>query len=182
MDSITTAAQRIKAPGFAALAWLVALAAWISMDVANATWGWTRPAEAAYVLVTLAVPTAAVLLVVAQVHLARTLGGLGWVSGVGTGVTALGGAVGLVAWAVPVWATLIAIGMLLFGVPMLVHGRVPRVPGLGITLAFVPTALVGLAGFAETWISVPLAVSTLVLALGLRALGQWVATYDDVRS
>lgn len=181
MRPITTTSQAAKAADFAVLGWLVVLAARLAMDGANATWGWTQPAQGAYALLTLALPVAGALLVATQVRMVRTVGGLGWVAGAGMGMTAAGAAVGFVAWAVPVWSSLISVGMLLFGVAMLGSGRVPRAPGLALTLAFVPTALASLAGFAEAWTTVPLTVSVLVLALGLRNLGRWTSTAEVIQ-
>jgi len=181
MHSITTTSPVARTAGFAVLAWLVVLAARIAMDGANATWGWTQPAQGAYVLLTLALPVAGALLVVTQVRTARTVEGLGWVGGAGIGITALGAAAGFVAWADPVWASLLAVGMLLFGIAMLGDGRVPRAPALALTPAFFPTAAASLAGFPDTWMSVPLGLSVLVLALGLRSLAGRTSTVAAVQ-
>ncbi len=166
----------------------------VGMAVADAAWGWEGAASALYGVGSILLVVSAGLVVATQVGLSRLHGGLGRMAMIGVGVSALGALLSFVSWAVVVWATVLGVGTLLFGVPLLRRGRVPRVPALVLTYAAPAVAVAAwagavLSGGEESSVIIAVAESVagaaiLVLAWGLTGVGRWMglAAADPVPS
>ncbi|MEO6121915.1 MAG: hypothetical protein ABIW46_03720, partial [Acidimicrobiales bacterium] len=85
----------------------------------NATWGWDGPAMLLFSLSQIALVVSGALLVITEVHIARQCGRLGIVATMGVAVSVIGVLLSFVAWAVVLWTTVLGVGTLLFGVPLL---------------------------------------------------------------
>lgn len=142
---------------------------------------------AAFMLGTLTLIAAGVLMVIAMSGVNRRHGSLGLVGMAGLGITGLGVAALLViAWAFPVWMTLIGLGTLLFALQV---GRRDIAPRLWTTIWGA-----GMAAGAGVWwvlrllrvgtpdqfgdypvaVAVGLPIGVLIMALGLAGVGMWL--------
>ncbi|MGH9149602.1 MAG: hypothetical protein ACRD0F_04610, partial [Acidimicrobiales bacterium] len=88
-----------------------------------------------YGLASIALVVSGALMVVTQVRIARLAGRLGGLAAIGIGVSAVGALLSFVAWAVAVWTAVLGAGTLLFGVPLLRRGLLPRPWGEAVTFA-----------------------------------------------
>lgn len=169
----------------AAVGLTLVVAAFLGADLADAAWGWGGAASALYAVGSLLLVLSASLLVVTQVGLIRSHGGLGRVAVAGVVVSALGALLSFVSWAIVLWASVLGVGTLLFGIPLLRHGRVPRVPALLLTYAAPAVAVAAwagaiLSGGDDSGVFVGVAdalagAGILVLAWGLVGTGRWTA-------
>lgn len=129
---------------------------------------------------------AGVSMVVAMVGLYRRHGSLGILGIGGLGITALGAAALLVAWAFPLWMTLIGLGVLMFAVALLRLDVAPRVWTLvwggGMTLGAITWYVLRWmeVGQPDQWGDYPLAtaialpVGVIIMAVGLAGVGRWL--------
>ncbi len=158
----------------------------VATAAADGFWGWDEgPTSAFYGLGSLMLMLSAALVVVTQLRLSRLHGGLGRLATVGIAVSALGALLSFVAWAVVVWATVLGVGTLLFGIPLLRHGRVPRIPGLVLTYSAPAVAAAAWAGAVLSGGDnssvvgitgeVLAGLALLVWAWGLAGTGRWMA-------
>ncbi|MCA1691379.1 MAG: hypothetical protein LC733_03930 [Actinobacteria bacterium] len=165
------------------------MAGFIAADAADATWGWDGVASLVYGVASIALVASGALLVVTQVRIGRLVGGLSAVSTIGIGVSALGALLSFVAWATVVWTTVLGAGTLLFGVPLLRRGLLPRPWGRAVTFAIPAASVVAWAGavlfdagaeggsaLAGALYDGLVAAAVLVLAAGLAGLGRWMRT------
>ena len=172
-----------------AIGWGVAVAGFIAADAADAAWGWDGVASMVYGVASMVLVASGALLVVTQVRIGRLGGRLGAVATIGIGVSALGALLSFVAWAIVLWTTVLGVGTLLFGVPLLRRGLLPRPWGQAVTFALPAASVVAWAGAvlfdagAEDASPVVAAVNNglvaaavLVLAAGLAGLGRWMRT------
>lgn len=172
-----------------AVGWAVAVAGFIAADAADAAWGWDGVASLVYGVASMVLVASGALLVVTQVRIGKLSGRLGAVATTGIGVSALGALLSFVSWAIVVWTTVLGVGTLLFGVPLLRRGLLPRPWGQAVTFALPAASVVAWAGAvlfdagAEDASPVVQAVydglvaaAVLVLAAGLAGLGRWMRT------
>lgn len=177
---------------YSAVGWTIAVASFIGAAAANAAWGWDHVANTLYSLAAIALVASGALLVITQVRMSRLVGGLGAMATIGICVTAVGSLLSFVAWAVVVWTTVLGAGTLLFGVPLLRRGTVPRRWGLALTFALPAASVLAWVGAvlldagAEdvspvvTVLTIGLtAAAVLVLAAGLAGLGRWMRTGEQ---
>jgi hypothetical protein len=164
----------------AAVGLVLAVAVFLGSDLAESAWGWEGTSSALYGVGSLLLVVSAGLVVATQVRLHRLHGELGRMATVGIAVSALGALLSFVSWAVVVWATVLGLGTLLFGIPLLGAGRVPRVPALLLTYAAPAVAVAAWAGVLLTngdgsAVADGLAgAAVLVLAWGLAGAGRWM--------
>lgn len=174
---------------WSAIGWGVAVVGFIAADAADAAWGWEGVASLVFGVASLVLVASGALLVVTQVRIGKLSGRLGALATIGIGISALGALLSFVAWAVVVWTTVLGVGTLLFGVPLLRRGLLPRPWGQAFTFALPAASVAAWAGAvlfdsgAEDASPVLSAVSdglvaaaVLVLAAGLAGLGRWMRT------
>ncbi|MGH9156030.1 MAG: hypothetical protein ACRD1K_09415 [Acidimicrobiales bacterium] len=172
-----------------AIGWGVAVAGFIAADAADAAWGWDGVASLIFGVASMVLVASGALLVLTQVRIGKLSGRPGAVATIGTGVSALGALLSFVAWAIVVWTTVLGVGTLLFGVPLLRRGLLPRPWGQAVTFALPAASVMAWAGAvvfdagAEDASPVVSAVSdglvaaaVVVLAVGLAGLGRWMRT------
>ena len=146
---------------------------------------------AAFILGALSLFAAGVLMIIAMSGVHQRHGSLGLVGMAGLGITGLGAAaLLLIAWAFPVWMTLIGLGTLLFALPV---GRRDIAPRLWTTIWGAGMA----AGAAAWWVlrllevgtpdqfgdypvavAVGLPIGVLIMALGLTGVGMWLRSEE----
>ena len=172
-----------------AIGWGVAVACFIAADAADAAWGWEGVASLVFGVASMVLVASSALLVVTQIRIGRLAGRLGAVATIGIGVSAVGALLSFVAWAIVLWTTVLGVGTLLFGLPLLRRGLLPRPWGQAVTFALPAASVVAWAGAvlfdagAEDASPVVAAVNdglvaaaVLVLAAGLAGLGRWMRT------
>lgn len=168
-----------------AIGWGVVVAGFIAAAAANAAWGWEGVASMFYGVASMVLVASGALLVLTQIRIGKLSGRLGAVATIGIGVSALGALLSFVAWAIMVWTTVLGVGTLLFGVPLLRRGLLPRPWGQAFTFALPAASVVAWAGAvffdagaegASTLDDVLVAAAVLVLAAGLAGLGRWMRT------
>lgn len=193
------AVDRTPNPGFAstatasAIGWGIAVAGFSLSAAADAAWGWEGAASMVYGLAAIVLVVSGGLLVVTELGLRRLHGGLGPVAVLGIAVTAAGALLSFVAWAYFLWIAVLGVGTLLFGLPLLRRGVVPRRPALALTFALPAAALVLWAGavlfdaagddaspLAEGLVTGLVGVGLLVLAAGLVGIGRWMQAGGQV--
>ena len=146
---------------------------------------------AAFMLGALTFFAAGVLMVIAMSGVHRRHGSLGLVGMAGLGITGLGvAALLVVAWAFPVWMTLIGLGTLLFALQV---GRRDIAPRLSTTIWGA-----GMAAGAGAWwvlrllrvgtpdqfgdypmaVAVGLPIGVLIMAIGLAGVGMWLRSEE----
>ncbi len=172
-----------------AIGWGVAVAGFFAAAAADAAWGWDGVASMVYGVASMVLVASGALLVVTQVRIGRLGDRLGAVATIGIGISALGALLSFVAWAIVVWTTVLGAGTLLFGLPLLRRGLLPRPWGHAFTFALPAAAVVAWAGAvlfdagggdASPVVSAVynglVAAAVLVLAAGLAGLGRWMRT------
>ncbi len=180
--------SRMTPPTVGAWGMALAVVAFVGAALADAAWGWGGTAGALYGVGSILLVVSAGLLVVTQVGLSRMHGGLGRAAKVGVGVSALGALLSFVSWAVVVWATVLGLGTLLFGLSLLRRGRVPRESALPLTFAAPAVAVVAWAGAVLSDLTgssiilggaqIIAGAAMLVLAWGLAGVGRWMVTAE----
>ncbi len=123
---------------------------------------------------------------VTMIGLYRRHGSLGILGIGGLGVTGLGVLTLLIAWAFPLWMTLIGVGVLLFAISLLRRDLSPRlwtlVWGGGMAVGAITWYVLRWleVGDADQWGDYPLAVAfalpigVIIMAIGLIGIGQWL--------
>ncbi len=168
-----------------AIGWGVAVAGFLAAAAADAAWGWDGVASLVYGVASMVLVASGALLVVTQVRIGKLSGRLGAVATIGIGVSTLGALLSFVAWAIVVWTTVLGAGTLLFGLPLLRRGLLPRPWGQAFTFALPAASVVAWAGAvffdagaedASTLDDGLVAAAILVLAVGLAGLGRWMRT------
>lgn len=178
---------RISLATWSAAGWVVVVACMTASAAADAAWGWEGSAILLYGIGQLVLVASAALLVVTEVHIARRFAPLGVVVKIGVGVSAVGALLSFVAWAVVLWTTVLGAGTLLFGVPLLRRGALPRPWGQALTFAVPAASLAAWAGAVifdagseDAWGVVVLVndglvgAALLALAAGLAGAGRWL--------
>jgi hypothetical protein len=121
---IAVPTQNTIRAGYFALAsgglWLFAAAVVAAADLFTDSW------ESAYFLLSTAVFLAGALGLIAMIGVGKRLGGLGILGMIGLGITGLGVAASILAWALAFWMGLQGVGLVVFGVAVLQRGIAPR--------------------------------------------------------
>lgn len=139
---------------------------------------------------------AGALTVMTMVALNRRHGGLGRLANAGLILTGLGFLASMAAWVFVVWASLMMLGTLSFGLSMLQKGTAPRIPALAIAGAFVvgaSTILVGtlmsgevnqssLTLWEANWRTnlTGLTIGAVILGIGLLQTGVWLRSETPI--
>ncbi|MGQ0745121.1 MAG: hypothetical protein ACT4OS_12490 [Acidimicrobiales bacterium] len=187
--SATRTTMSPAVPTVAAIGWTVVVAAFAASAAAEAAWGWEGAAMLIGNLAGIVLVASGALLVATQVLLNGRHGGLGSKAVVGSCITAVGALLSFVSWAVVVWTTVMGIGTLLFGAPLLRRGLVPRASGLAVTFALPAASVMSWAGAVffgtgaedvSSTVSVladaSVGAAMLILAGGLAGLGRSMST------
>ncbi|MGB5432087.1 MAG: permease prefix domain 1-containing protein [Acidimicrobiia bacterium] len=117
--------------------WLAAAVAYFMMVFFEDTW------QVYYGIFNALILAAGVFAVLAVLGVGKRLGGLGVAGMIGVAVAGLGVVASLIAWAIPLWMGLQAIGYLTIGIAVLRRGTAPR----SSTLAFSSGFVIGVAAF-----------------------------------
>jgi hypothetical protein len=132
------------------------------------------------------------LMFVTMIGLYQRHGSLGILGLVGLGITGLGVLTLLIAWAFPLWMTLIGFGVLLFAISLLRRDMSPRiwtlVWGGGMALGATTWWVLRLLEFGDPdqWGDYPLAVAfalpigVVIMAIGLIGMGRWLHSEEPV--
>lgn len=186
-----------RAAGGAALAaggaWLTVPALWWWSDRLDDSRPWEGLPQVVWMVGAMCLTAAVTFGVVVLIGLIERHGGLGWPGRLSLVPAVLSVPAALVvAWAVPVWATLVAITWLTVGVALLRRGIAPVASTVTTTVAW-PIGLMTFAvlranefGAVDEWGDYPaatlsgLAVGAVLMAIGSSAMGWWLLREEAV--
>jgi hypothetical protein len=147
---------------------------------------------AAYMIFSVGILIAGVLLLLAMFGMGRRLGGLGVLGMSGLAFTALGVAFSLLAWAIPIWMGLQGIGLLLFGIAALRSDLAPRWSTVLASAGFI-FGVIAFFALTELEVGAPdsygdypaargvsLVAGTVIVSLGLIGWGVWLRNEEPV--
>jgi hypothetical protein len=173
--------------------WLAVLCAWWLAGTIDPSWELRSTASTAmYAFGAAALLGAAGLQVAAMVGLDRRHGGLGTFGGAGIAVAGAAFVGCLAAWVFVGWATLMAVGTLLFAIAIWRRDMAPRVPTLAFGGGLAAGAIVwavlrdragqiDLGGlWGSDWLEneIGLTFGVVILAIGLLGLGRWLRSEE----
>ncbi len=166
--------------------WLVTAGLYVLMVVFDNQW------QLYYALFSATLIAAGVLGLLTMFGVGRRLGGLGVIGTVGLGITGLGVAVSIIAWAVPLWMVVQGTGHLVFGSAVLRRGAAPKQGTLlassGLIIGAIVFLVLNLAeiGWRDSYGDYPLAwalgvvAGVVFLPLGLIGWGRWLRSEESV--
>ncbi len=166
--------------------WLVAMLAYVFMTGDGSDW------QVYYMIFSAALLVAGVLGVLAMIGVNRRHGGLGVLGMVGIGITALGVASSVLAWAVFFWMAIQGIGYLIFGIAVLRRDVAPRLSTVlvsgGLAVGFIAFVIANIleVGRRDSYGDYPVAwaigavVGSVLLAIGLLGWGRWLRSEEPV--
>jgi len=187
---IAVPTQFTKGAGLFALVsagmWLVAMLAYILMTGDGSDW------RVYYMIFSAALMVAGVLGVLAMIGVNRRHGGLGVPGMVGIGITSVGVASSVLAWAVFFWMAIQGIGYLIFGIAVLRRDLAPRLSTVlvsgGLAVGFIAFVIANVleVGRRDSYGDYPVAwaigavVGSALLAIGLLGWGRWLRSEEPV--
>jgi hypothetical protein len=145
-----------------------------------------------FIIGSMSLLAAGVLMFVAMIGLHRRHGSLGILGIAGLGITGLGVFTLLIAWAFPLWMTLIGSGVLLFAISLLPRDLSPRlwtaVWGAGMAIGAITWYVLRWleVGDRDQWGNYPLAVAfalpvgVIIMAVGLAGIGRWLDSEEPI--
>jgi hypothetical protein len=145
-----------------------------------------------FIIGSMSLLAAGVLMFVAMIGLHRRHGSLGILGIAGLGITGLGVFTLLIAWAFPLWMTLIGSGVLLFAISLLPRDLSPRlwtaVWGAGMAIGAITWYVLRWleVGDRDQWGNYPLAVAfalpvgVIIMAVGLARIGRWLDSEEPI--
>ncbi len=130
--------------------------------------------------------SAGVLTVLSMIGVSKRSGGLGVVANVGLAIMALGVAASIIAWAMPLWMGIQAVGLVIFGTAVVRNGTAPKTATILTATGFV----LGIASFialnaaevgpTDSYGDQPVAwgvggaIGMIIVATGLIGWGRWL--------